>query len=84
MIDLLPEHHILRTISLKNCSKFKETYKDAEYYLSVDIKRLRSDDIAINQQNYADKVLEKFNMKDVRPVSTVSTRKRAISQGEIL
>lgn len=82
MIDLLPEHRILRTISLKNCSKFKETYKDAEYYLSVDIKKLRSDDIAINQQNYAEKVLERFNMKDARPVSTISTGKSNLS-GEV-
>jgi hypothetical protein len=50
--------------------EFKVTYKDAEYYLGVEIKKLKNGDIAISQQNYADKVLEKFNMSDTNPVST--------------
>lgn len=50
--------------------EFKVTYKDAEYYLGLEIRKLRSGDIALSQKNYAIKVLERFNMKDANPVST--------------
>lgn len=51
--------------------EFKEAYKDAEYYLRADIKKMRSNDIAINEQNYADEVMDRFNMNDPNHVYTL-------------
>ena len=60
--------------------EFKITYKDAEYYLGVEIKKLKTGD-TFCQQNYTDEVLEKFNVKDANPVSIYMEKGSLLEEG---
>ena len=49
---------------------FQVTHENADYFLSLQIKRMEDGDLFINQESYANKVLAKFNMIEGNAVST--------------
>ena len=50
--------------------KFQITYSPAKYFLSLEIEHLEDGSIAVNQEHYISKLLEKFKMTDCNSVST--------------
>lgn len=49
--------------------RFKITVKDASYFLGLEIK-ISDENIKVSQKHYAQKLLDRFEMSDCKPVST--------------
>ena len=61
---------------------FQITTSDTSCFLGIQIQRPSEGSIAINQENYANRLLQKFNMIDCNPVATPIDKGKEPGEGE--
>lgn len=60
---------LLSTVIRKMTREFKFTVRDVQFFVGIQVEKV-ADGIFIHQKAYSERILERFNMTDCRPVAT--------------